>query len=125
MTVGYHAGLRIPPSQNGAIYGRCSSQPERFKVNINPCWKKLDEYYSRLDETPLYYAAIAFHLAYRREYFEDRWADRPNWTQIAKPLVEGLYLSHYEPQIVSQDRERGEPVTKKRRMYQNHFDEYR
>ncbi|RKK09172.1 hypothetical protein BFJ67_g18228, partial [Fusarium oxysporum f. sp. cepae] len=25
--------------------------PEHFKVNINLCWKKLDKYYSRLDET--------------------------------------------------------------------------
>lgn len=99
--------------------------PEHFKVNINLCWKKLDEYYSRLDETPVYYAAIAFHPAYRWEYFEDTWADRPNWIQRAKSLVEGLYRSHYEPQLVSQDRERGEPVTKKRRMYRNPFDEYR
>ncbi|TVY75153.1 putative AC transposase [Fusarium oxysporum f. sp. cubense] len=99
--------------------------PEHFKVNINLCWKKLDKYYSRLDETPVYYAAIALHPAYRWGYFEDVWADRPDWIQTAKSLVEELYRSHYEPRIISRDRERGEPVTKKRRIYRNPFDEYR
>ncbi|OBS16496.1 hypothetical protein FPOA_27385 [Fusarium poae] len=47
--------------------------PEHFKVNINLCWKKLDKYYSRLDETPVYYAAIALHPAYRWGYFEDNY----------------------------------------------------
>ncbi|RKK77232.1 hypothetical protein BFJ70_g17135 [Fusarium oxysporum] len=55
--------------------------PEHFKVNINLCWKKLDKYYSRLDETPVYYAAIALHSAYRWGYFEDVWADRLDWIQ--------------------------------------------
>ena len=32
---------------------------------------------------------------------------------------------HYGPHVVSQDRGRGEPVTKKRRMYRNPFDKYR
>jgi hypothetical protein len=99
--------------------------PEHFKVNINLGWKKLDKYYSRLDETPVYYAAIALHPAYRWGYFEDVWADRPEWIQTAKSLVEELYRSHYEPRIISRDRERGEPVTKKRRIYRNPFDEYR
>ncbi|KAG7418723.1 hypothetical protein Forpi1262_v016416 [Fusarium oxysporum f. sp. raphani] len=99
--------------------------PEHFKVNINLCWKKLDKYYSRLDETPVYYAAIALHPAYRWGYFEDVWADRPDWIQTAKSLVEELYRSHYEPRIISRGRERGEPVTKKRRIYRNPFDEYR
>ncbi|EXM14015.1 hypothetical protein FOTG_17550 [Fusarium oxysporum f. sp. vasinfectum 25433] len=57
--------------------------PEHFKVNINLCWKKLDKYYSRLDETLVYYAAIALHPAYHWGYFEDVWADCPDWIQIA------------------------------------------
>jgi hypothetical protein len=100
-------------------------EPGHFRVNINLCWKKLDEYYSRLDETPVYYAAVALHPAYRWDYLEDTWADRPSWIQRAKSLVEELHRSHYEPQIVPQDQGRGEPVPKKRRMYRNPFDEYR
>ncbi|KAI8397463.1 hypothetical protein FOFC_20735 [Fusarium oxysporum] len=60
--------------------------PEHFKVNINLCWKKLDKYYSRLDETPVYYAAIALHPAYRWGYFEDVWADRLDWIQTANQV---------------------------------------
>jgi hypothetical protein len=59
--------------------------PEHFKVNINLCWKKLDRYYSRLDETPVYYAAITLHPAYRWGYFEDVWADRTG-SRLQNPL---------------------------------------
>ncbi|KAJ2971919.1 hypothetical protein NQ176_g7453 [Zarea fungicola] len=95
--------------------------PEHFKVNVNLCWKKLEEYYSRLDETPAYYAAVALHPAYRWGYFEDIWADRPEWIQNAKSLVEGLYRSQYEPRAGYRDRE---PATKKQRTYRNPFNEY-
>ncbi|GKU09266.1 unnamed protein product, partial [Fusarium langsethiae] len=36
-------------------------EPEHFKVNINLGWKKLDEYYNKLDETPIYYTSLALH----------------------------------------------------------------
>ena len=36
-------------------------EPEHFKVNINLGWKKLDEYYNKLDKTPIYYASLALH----------------------------------------------------------------
>ena len=39
--------------------------PEQFRVGINLAWQKLDEYYQRLDETPIYYTALALHPAYR------------------------------------------------------------
>ncbi|KAL3955866.1 hypothetical protein ACCO45_009885 [Purpureocillium lilacinum] len=38
-------------------------EPEHFKVNINLAWKKLDEYYKKLDETPIYYTTLALHPA--------------------------------------------------------------
>ncbi|PHH70449.1 hypothetical protein CDD83_5435 [Cordyceps sp. RAO-2017] len=38
--------------------------PDHFRVNINIGWKKLDEYYNKLDETPIYYTALALHPAY-------------------------------------------------------------
>ncbi|KAG7403508.1 hypothetical protein Forpi1262_v018717, partial [Fusarium oxysporum f. sp. raphani] len=39
--------------------------PEHFRIGINLAWDKLDEYYRRLDETPIYYTAMALHPAYR------------------------------------------------------------
>ncbi|KAL6405368.1 putative AC9 transposase [Ilyonectria robusta] len=60
--------------------------PEHFKVNINLCWKKLYEYYSRLDEMPVYYAAIALHPAYRWGYFEDVWRTAQTGSKPQTPL---------------------------------------
>ena len=39
--------------------------PEHFKININLGWDKLSEYYSKLDESPAYYASAILHPASR------------------------------------------------------------
>ncbi|KFA51448.1 hypothetical protein S40293_10230, partial [Stachybotrys chartarum IBT 40293] len=54
-------------------------EPDHFRVNINLGWKKLDEYYNKLDETPIYYTSLALHPAYRWGYFETVWSGRPTW----------------------------------------------
>ncbi|KAI7771380.1 hypothetical protein LZL87_013879 [Fusarium oxysporum] len=59
-------------------------KPKHFKVNINLGWKKLDEYYNKLDETPIYYASLALHPAYRSGYFEMVLSGRPTWISKAK-----------------------------------------
>ncbi|KAM5528514.1 hAT family dimerization domain protein, partial [Fusarium oxysporum f. sp. phaseoli] len=38
---------------------------EYLRININLGWEKLNKYYSRLDEAPLYYTALALHPAFR------------------------------------------------------------
>ncbi|KAI8406084.1 hypothetical protein FOFC_13552 [Fusarium oxysporum] len=44
---------------------------EHFRINVNLGWEKLNKYYSRLDETPIYYTALALHPAFRWGYFEN------------------------------------------------------
>jgi hypothetical protein len=41
--------------------------PEHFRIGINLARDELDEYYQRLDETPVYYTTMALHPAYRRD----------------------------------------------------------
>jgi hypothetical protein len=43
---------------------------EQFRIGINLAWEKLDKYYNLLDETPIYYTALALHPAYRWDWFE-------------------------------------------------------
>ncbi|KAJ3568927.1 hypothetical protein NPX13_g6255 [Xylaria arbuscula] len=50
---------------------------EHFRVGINLAWQKLDEYYQRLDETPIYYTALALHPAYRWDWFDEIWHEKP------------------------------------------------
>ncbi|KAG7425037.1 hypothetical protein Forpi1262_v013698 [Fusarium oxysporum f. sp. raphani] len=60
--------------------------PEHFRIGINLAWDKLDEYYWRLDETPIYYTAKALHPAYRWDWFDETWAHKPSWVEKAKEM---------------------------------------
>jgi hypothetical protein len=44
--------------------------PEQFQISINMAWEKLEKYYTLLNRTPIYYTAIALHLAYRWGWFK-------------------------------------------------------
>ncbi|KAG7004109.1 3-ketosteroid 1-dehydrogenase helE [Fusarium oxysporum f. sp. conglutinans] len=54
---------------------------------FNLGWEKLNKYYSRLDETPIYYTALALHPAFRWGYFENEWKDNTEWVMKAKQMV--------------------------------------
>lgn len=72
--------------------------PEHFKVNINLGWDKLNEYYTKLDETPVYYAAAILNPVSRWGYFENTWTDtaqRP-WLAEAKRMVRRLWEEEYK-----------------------------
>lgn len=66
-----------------------------FKIGVNLAWAKLDKYYNKLDETPIYYAVLALHPAYRWDWFESTWVDRPDWISKAKSMVSDLWLTEY------------------------------
>ncbi|KAM3536991.1 hypothetical protein ARSEF1564_010088 [Beauveria bassiana] len=72
--------------------------PEHFKVNINLGWDKLNEYYTKLDETPVYYAAAILNPVSRWGYFENTWTDtaqRP-WLAEAKRMVRRLWEEEFK-----------------------------
>ncbi|EXU94742.1 hAT family dimerization domain protein [Metarhizium robertsii] len=100
-------------------------EPERFSVNINLGWKKLDEYYNRLDETPIYYTSLALHPAYRWGYFETVWSGRPEWISRAKDMVQLVWDRGYKTLDISVE-EQGEPATKRRRtQYYSPFEQFK
>ncbi|KAM3554984.1 hypothetical protein ARSEF4850_006205 [Beauveria asiatica] len=104
-------------------------EPEHFKVNINLAWKKLDEYYNKLDETPIYYTSLVLHPAYRWGYFETVWSRRPAWVARAKDIVQSVWDEEYKTldiPLAYQD----EPAAKRQRTqyyspFERHKDEAR
>ncbi|KAL9561234.1 hypothetical protein ACKAV7_014589 [Fusarium commune] len=64
---------------------------EHFRININLGWEKLNKYYSRLDETPIYYTALVLHPAFRWGYFENEWKDNAEWVKKAKQMVREVW----------------------------------
>ena len=68
-----------------------------FSTNINLGWQKLNDYYARLDDTPVYVTAIILHPAMRFRYLEKKWtvAHKTAWiTKARKQFNE--HLQEYE-----------------------------
>jgi hypothetical protein len=91
---------------------------------MNLAWKKLNEYYEKLDETPVYYAAVALHPAYRWAYFENWWASEYSWIETAKKLVQELWDSEYRHLNVSSVRNSQLDV-KRRKVFHTKFNKSR
>lgn len=97
--------------------------PQHFRININLGWQKLNKYYTILDETPIYYVAFALHPAYRWGWFEEYWGKYPDWIATAKEIVQEVWETEYRNlEVVLSPGNK--PVAKRRRKYQNAFEEY-
>ena len=53
----------------------------------------LDKYYRCLDETPVYYTAVALHSKYRFKYFEEWRSQNQLWGQVSNGNCEELWKS--------------------------------
>jgi hypothetical protein len=92
------------------------SDPEQFKIGINMAWEKLEKYYTILDETPIYYAAVALHPAYRWGWFEQSWSRHPDWIRTAKRMVQQVWEERYRDlEVISDD----EQDAKRQKYYYN------
>jgi hypothetical protein len=98
--------------------------PEHFRININLGWEKLEKYYLLLDETPIYYAALALHPAYRWDYFEEQWERHPDWVAKAKEIVKDVWVTDYKPLEIVRSSE-NEPIAKRLKIYPNAFEAHR
>lgn len=98
------------------------AHPVHFANNINHAWEKLDEYYRKLSETPVYYAAVALHPAYRWQFFEETWEGKPQWIYDAKAAVQKVWDNEYNQ--TNREAQAAEPAQKKRR-FKSRFGQYR
>ncbi|KAG7000877.1 putative AC transposase [Fusarium oxysporum f. sp. conglutinans] len=97
---------------------------EHFRINVNLGWEKLNKYYSRLDETPIYYTALALHPAFRWGYFENEWKDNTKWVMKAKQMIREVWESNYRHLQMVRSPVDDEPVAKRQRKYYNPFQAY-
>jgi hypothetical protein len=97
--------------------------PEQFRIGINMAWAKLEKYYTMLDETPIYYTAVALHWAYRWGWFEHAWAHNPDWIRSARRMVQQVWDEMYRDlDIVISSND--EPVAKRQKRYYDAFEEH-
>jgi hypothetical protein len=98
--------------------------PEHFRININLGWEKLNKYYCALDETPIYYTALALHPAFRWGYFENEWKDNTKWVTKAKQMVREVWETEYRHLQVARSPVVHESTAKRQRKYYNPFQAY-
>lgn len=56
-----------------------------ISTNINAGWQKLEHYYRKLDDSPVYVAATVLHPRMKWRWLEKRWQkEHPDWIDTAK-----------------------------------------
>ncbi|KAM4068002.1 restless-like transposase [Hirsutella rhossiliensis] len=99
--------------------------PEHLRININLGWQKLNDYYSTLSDTPIYYTSLALHPAYRWKWFERNWGNRPDWIDEAQRIVHDVWRAEYREVTLPDEVAPGtELVVKRRRLSGNPFQEF-
>lgn len=66
-----------------------------YRANCQLAWQKLNDYYSLLDKSPAYLAAVILHPRYKWQYIESRWADKFSWIVEGKIAVKRLWEAEY------------------------------
>jgi hypothetical protein len=69
---------------------------DHLKINLKAAWAKADNYYTKLDQSPAYYAAVCLH-PYYKYYCDNSWINKPEWLNSAKADFQRLW-STYKPQ---------------------------
>jgi hypothetical protein len=66
---------------------------DHISINFRAAWEKLNDYYSKLDDLPAYFAACALHPYYRR-YCEKAWRDKPEWLAACMANFRALWAEY-------------------------------
>jgi hypothetical protein len=77
-------------TQLTAISDEQLTAEDHFSINIDLAWQKLNEYYSKLDNSPVYVAAVVLHPRHKWRWLEKRWKPRSDWLKRARQAFIGL-----------------------------------
>jgi hypothetical protein len=71
-------------------YNEHDKSPEdHIAINLRAAWQKADDYYSKLDDSPAYYAAAIIHPMYKY-YCDKAWARKPDWLEASNASFQAL-----------------------------------
>jgi hypothetical protein len=90
-------------------YEQYDAPEDHLAINSRGAWAKVSEYFSKLNDSPVYYAACCLHPYYKR-YCARSWSDKPDWlAKAAKgfPLLYGAYVAPRAVNTRCKDRIQG------------------
>lgn len=70
-------------------------EPSYYASCINSAWAKLNKYYSKLDEAPIYYAATVLHPGIQWAFLTKAYGEKEDWLRAARQLVQRLWDEEY------------------------------
>jgi hypothetical protein len=68
---------------------------DHLVINPKAAWRKANEYYSKLDQSPAYYTAVCLH-PYYKFYCDNSWRDKAAWLDTANARFQLLW-AEYKP----------------------------
>jgi len=86
-------------------YNAHDEAPEdHLVINLRAAWAKANDYYNKLDLSPVYYAATLLHPRYKT-YCEVAWADKPEWLEANNRAFRGLWAEYNtSPRVLRQPK---------------------
>jgi hypothetical protein len=77
---------------------------DTLSISINLTWKKLDKYYSMMDNTPAYAAALFLHPSHRFKYFQKRWVTPAlrSYQETTLRAIRKLYTDEYKQRLTKE-----------------------
>ncbi|RYN64908.1 hypothetical protein AA0119_g11475 [Alternaria tenuissima] len=69
---------------------------DHLHINLPAAWHKANDYYNKLDDSPIYHAATCFH-PYYKYYCENSWRDKPEWLRVANDGFQRLWQGYKLP----------------------------
>lgn len=91
-------------------YNAATDAPEdHLAINLRAAWAKASDYYTKLDDSPAYYAATILH-PYYKTYCELAWADHSDWLETNDRAFQALWNQYKSapaavrlPRVVTND----------------------
>ncbi|KAL9560708.1 hypothetical protein ACKAV7_015199 [Fusarium commune] len=94
-----YAALDKPPASKISQKSSLPADHRAYiRASINNCWKKLDKYYSKLGESPLFAAAVILHPRFGISWLEATWATEEQlaWVRDAKAGIKDYFAQWYQ-----------------------------
>ena len=76
-----------------ASYPDQDPMEDHLVINVNAAWSKLNEYFTKLDATPVYYAATVLNPA-TKNFCASAWQDRPEVLRKSDRMFTELWASY-------------------------------
>jgi hypothetical protein len=70
-------------------------EPSYYSSCVNSAWAKLNKYYAKLDETPIYYVATVLHPSIQMSFLTKAYGDKEDWLLEARQLIQQLWEEEY------------------------------